>query len=560
MALYRVKRIARDLVARRSPRLYAKHVEWIESSVPLLNFRPGNCDLSSLDMARSVSEFYIGEYIDSIDDVADGKVALLNRQVEFGRVEDINWHHELDEETDFHLWRQKLAHMGFLCPMLVVGTDKHLSAVRRLIASHRIKARFDVPGCFSSYWFPYSVSHRILAVLSGYALASHERELAEPFHDEIESFLRWNVAFLLGNIEHDLRNNHVERNLAALCMYFSFVGRPDRSICTRLDREVRRVMKACILADGLTAERSAMYQGLAVMSLGVFSKAACLSPETREVAQKLHSEAVRAWHMMTHPDGDIALFNDSWIGEIPRARDISGDRDFAPLELLSKAGYARLQSDAVFVLMDSGPIGPRWCPGHGHADFLAVEIDVWNKRFIVDPGTFQYSTGPRRAFERSASSHNGPNWKLIEPVEYTGCFRVGKMSEAELVESDPFEDGGSVRGQLKLKDGSSVDRTLTVSSNLVHVVDNWFGRASGAAVRLIVSDAWVIDDCDNKSVLLMDGGANVRLTVLEGHVATVAAGEWSSHYLETRAGSEIVLEPLGDAERTRLTWEVEVLS
>lgn len=560
MAAYRLKRTLRNLLARLSPALYASYVGWVVSSVPSIDRSTRLRDGSFEELAHSVAAYYHDEYIEVLDDVANGRFSLLNRTVDFGSLETMDWHHQLEDETDFHLWRQKLAHMGFVCPMLISGDEDDLNAVRRLIASYRKNADFGVPGCFSSYWFPYSVSHRILAILSGYTVAVQSRPLPAALCSEIEVFLRWNVGFLLANLEHDLRNNHVERNLAALCMYFSCVTFPRPRRSRRLDREVRRIMDTCILADGFSAERSAMYQGLSVMALEIFSKAECLSLETREVARGLHWKAVRAWHAVTHPDGEIGLFNDSWIGEVPRADHVTEHQNFAPVELLPEAGYARLESGGIFALMDAGPIGPRWCPGHGHADFLSVEIDVGNKRLIVDPGTYQYSTGSRRTFERSAASHNGPTRANLEPVEYTGCFRVGKMSEARFVLSSTSNESGSVRGRLDLRDGSALERTLGLFPGTLQVVDEWLVEDRGAFVRLTVSDAWVLTHQDAGSVSFQEGESTAQLSVLEGRIAGIERGEWSSRYLESRPAITVFLEPIAGEKKGRLVWEIRAVA
>ena len=43
----------------------------------------------------------------------------------FGSIQAIDWHHTIHGEKDFHLWRMKLAHLGFICPMLINGTAAH---------------------------------------------------------------------------------------------------------------------------------------------------------------------------------------------------------------------------------------------------------------------------------------------------------------------------------------------------------------------------------------------------------------------------------------------------
>jgi len=300
-----------------------------------------------------------------------------------------------------------------------------------------------------------------------------------------------------------------------------------------------------------------MYQGLSVMALDIFARSQFLSAKTRDLARASHINAQRAWLTMTHPDGEIALFNDSWFGEVPRPRDIIGDADLEPANLLADAGYARLEADGVFALMDAGSIGPRWNPGHGHADFLAVEADVGGKRFIVDPGTFQYSTGPRRAFERSAQSHNGPIRTGVEPVEYRGCFRVGRMSRAEFVDYATTTDGASVRGRLRLPDGSSVQRSVDVSPGHIRITDEWIGDADGARVRLTVPDDWVLRDQDFNLVTFRNGAEEASIYVDSGRVGDVTHGDWSCRYLESRHATIVELRPSDDtSDPRRIVWGV----
>ena len=61
---------------------------------------------------------------------------------------------------------------------------------------------------------------------------------------------------------------------------------------------------------------------------------------------------------MSHPDGEIALFNDSWCGEVPSPVRILRARPLRQCELLPDAGYVRLDYGPYFALFDAGPIGP----------------------------------------------------------------------------------------------------------------------------------------------------------------------------------------------------------
>ncbi|GAB2738601.1 heparinase II/III family protein [Sinomonas soli] len=502
-------------------------------------------------LAKAIAQYYYDEYIATIDDVLQNRFSFFGQSVQFPSPAEIDWHHTIAAEDDFHLWRMKLGHMGFICPMLVAGDQRHRDAVKALLAGYREQATFGKSGCFSSYWFPYSVSHRVLAILSGYILSypSIDRSLQQ----EIESFLRWNVSFVAANIEHELKNNHVERNLAALCFYYSCAEFVPPRVAASLDREVRRSIEACVLRDGFMIERSAMYQGLTAMALDVFANTPFLTKGTRQLASGTLAKALQAWATMSHPDGEIALFNDSWFGEVPPLSRVAGEHTTAPLALLPDAGYARLESDDIFVLMDAGPIGPRWNPGHGHADFLSIEADVADQRFIVDPGTFQYSTGSRRTFERSASSHNGPHCRGLEPVEYAGCFRVGRMNEAWF---GPDASANHVTGHLSLPDGQDVCRSITVSPGLARITDVW-EVGHDARVRLTIAGEWTLVSHTQRSVEFRMGSTSAVIEVTRGNISLPQAGEWVRRYLNSEPATILLLTPHHEAaESATLEWEI----
>lgn len=550
MIAYHLKRAFRNRFCRSFPALYERHVARIAALVPALVEGP----TSAARMAEGIAAFYHDEYRDGIDAAARGTFDIFGQTVAFGGPAEIDWHHTVAVEDDFHLWRMKLAHMGFLCPMLIDGDEMHLKAVSDIIAAHRARIRFDQPGAFSSYLFPYSVSHRILALTSGYLIARSRRSLPVDLCRRIEDFLRWNVGFVLANVEHELKNNHVERNLAALCFYYSGVAEVSAALARRLDRDVARIIEDCILEDGLLAERSAMYQGLAVMALGIFVETEFLSPTTRALAAKRLEKAKRAWALMTHPDGEIALFNDSWFGEVPEAASVMSMPAFGPIELLPTAGYARLEAGDIFVLFDAGQIGPRWNPGHGHADFLSMEVDVWGRRFLVDPGTYQYSTGPRRQYDRSAHSHNGPFLVDREPVEYHGCFRVGKMSEARLISSESGNGHSSVTGELRIS-RTVLRRHVEVSAQMLRCIDEWLGDVSGAMIRLLIPADWDIVQWDQKEIIFTSDEGRIFLRAEVGSIGDPKVSHYSRQYLQNELAVLVSIRPdVSTSNLASLVW------
>ncbi len=546
MALYHVKRLLRNTLSARYPAAYARHIARISAQVPAA-LAPGAGDQA---MAQAVARYYDELYAPKAAAAAQGRFTFLAQEVDFGAAAAVDWHHKVPAERDFHLWRQKLAHMGFICPMLIRGDAKQIAAVSDLIHGFRAQADFGRAECYSSVWFPYSASHRILAILSGYLIARASRDLPGALQSQIEDFLRWNVAFVLANIEHELKNNHVERNLVALCFYFTHAQTVPRAIARSLDRDVAAVIRDTILPDGLSVERSAMYQGLSVMALQVFAQTPFLSAGTRALAHDRLQLAQRAWRFMTHPDGEIALFNDSWFDEVPRPADTLSAAHFEGCELLPNAGYGRLQGEDLFALFDAGPIGPAWNPGHGHADFLSVEVDVAGQRFIVDPGTYQYSTGSRRMYDRAAASHNGPVVIGVEPVSYKGAFRVGTLAEARLRAEETA--CRTLTGEFDFGAGV-LFRRIRLARGVLHVRDRWPAGPGRGQVRILVPDDWMLASRADHEIVFLRNGVAARLGVTSGRIDKVHTAQWSCRYLEDLTAHAIDLAPSGSSV---LEWNV----
>ena len=59
------------------------------------------------------------------------------------------------------------------------------------------------------------------------------------------------------------------------------------------------------------------------------------------------------------------------------------------------------------LLFDHGELGMAPCFAHGHADALSVQLEVGQKRLLIDPGTYSYTGHPEwRQYFRSTRAHN----------------------------------------------------------------------------------------------------------------------------------------------------------
>ncbi len=158
--------------------------------------------------------------------------------------------------------------------------------------------------------------------------------------------------------------------------------------------------------------------------------------------------------IMSHPDGKIALLNDSAFGETAgvealetyatslgiRSSDVpaslptdghgrrsSENRGAVPL-FLAETGYLRVDCGDMAAFLDVAPIGPDWLPGHAHADTLTFELSLGRQRLIVDSGTSRYGEGPERLRQRGTAAHNTVAIDGADSSEVWGGFRVARRA------------------------------------------------------------------------------------------------------------------------------------
>jgi hypothetical protein len=568
MALFRLRRMARDRYARAAPQAYERRIRAIEGGLPMLveGQPPSPAGASSGSATEGLRTLYDMKWAGQIDGVACGKFTLLNRTVDFGDPGSIDWHCNLNE-GDHQSWRLALSFMGYLCPLLRTGSKRRLDAAAAILDSFERSASFGDPDAFRSFWMPYAASERILAVLAGW-LCAEGGEMPEPLAQQIRRRLRRDCAFLLDNIEHELANNHVERNVAALSYYFTHASEAPPRVASRIERDVQEVLRSIILADGCHAERSAMYQALAVISLRVFSEADFLQPQTRELAQERLAAAEHALLALTHPDGEIALFNDAAIGEAPPPAALVRRPLPEGRTMLREGGYARIGSAGDACILDGGPLGMRCNPGHGHADFLSVEISLEGRRLIVDPGTSQYASGPARDRERSWMSHNGPRFERFEPVDFVGSFRVGRMAEARLLDDAALGRlaVSTIGGVLDTEVGRLARIVARGAGGGFLIVDGWRSPTHDPALGFLIPGDWTASVSGNG--LNADcGTTRVRITILDGQLAAVGEAPRASRFFEVQSATELTVAPTrvpGGArslvfvgiDRARMDWDI----
>ncbi|AQR61202.1 hypothetical protein BZG35_05700 [Brevundimonas sp. LM2] len=500
--------------------------------------------------AETVAMYFAAKQAKNVPQCFDGKFTFLNRTHDFGGADKVDWRIDMDGGR-YQLWRANLSFMGYLSPAIDADPKRGLALSAVLARSFRRFARFDRSSVFSDAWNSYPVSQRILAL--GTALIRLPTELRGTEDARVtEDFLRFNVAYLLRNLETELGFNHLERNLSALAIYALASGETPPAVRKAILANFDHVVGETIGEDGVQLERSPMYQGLTIQSLRVFRELDIWTPDQAALIARRLQAAEAALAAMTLGDDRPSLMNDGWFDEAPRASQILGDYRVPGFVALRDAGYVRLARDGAVALFDAGPIGPDANPGHGHPDFLSLEMTLNGARLLVDPGTSGYSADAGRQRDRSWDQHNGPSITGGTPVEFLGSFKVGRRVAAVLDAADETEGVQRAAGSLRFGD-VVVRRDVSLTGSTLTLADRWESGAGERVARFLVPSEWTAADVGPTGLTLERDGQTVRLSVSDARLS-IADSRWSCRYNLSEPAHEIVVRPVADRATTMLTW------
>ena len=492
--IYRFVCRGRRIVMRRFPGPIHARVTRAADRLPL----PDVSAPTAAAIGEIVRQLQMAVHGDSFHNAPQGKFTLLNREYDFGGIDGIPWRGEFHEGNN-PLRRMNLAYMGYAVPLLARGNPDDLQAVRRILASLVAQNAWSEPGVFRDVWNAYTASHRMINLLSGLALY---RQAGGPADAEAEGDIldhaRFCAAFIRANLERDLQYNHLMKNYVALTTYAAMCASVPATLSV-LERAVPASIDQNILADGGHAERCPMYHILSLLDVRVFAASGLYPESWQPLLEETVDRMTAALTAMTLADGEIALMNDSWVGEAPRADTVLSSGLPQGRSELPLTGYAALSDGGDSVVFDCGPCGPDDNPGHAHADFLSIEATAAGKRFLVDTGVPTYTAGEARDRSRSAAAHNGPRLDGAEPIEFWKSFRVGRRGYAGLMDPSGFEQvapwqvAGWQSGYVHL--GTDVRRYVGLwPGQALLVADLWQGSADTAAVRFLIPGGWGIDD------------------------------------------------------------------
>jgi uncharacterized heparinase superfamily protein len=307
-------------------------------------------------------------------------------------------------------------------------------------------------------WDPYPTSLRCLNwTLYFFIYHDEQTNLDRALRSRIWASLAQQTEYLSQNLETHLLGNHILENAVTLTFLGTlFRGEIAQNWKKIGCRELSTQIPEQILPDGLHFEASPMYHLRVVYLLSLLQSLRESDLESLTAAPLARS--IKALENVLHPDGNIALLNDSAIGIYHNPSTLlefavsalANPREPAqPLvsrcrpgswSLDSSGYYGYRDDDENYIICDAGPIGPDYIPGHAHADIFTYELSLKGCRVIGDTGNFEYLESPSRSLSRSTRAHSTVEIEGTDQCDMWGAFRVGRRaSPTELqFETKPF--------------------------------------------------------------------------------------------------------------------------
>ncbi len=420
------------------------------------------------------------------------------------------------------------------------------------------------PPAFGNGWEPYPTSLRIVNWVKWLAGGN---AAATGMLESLALQARW----LAKRLEWHLLGNHLFANAKALVFAGLFFEGPQAAAWLKTGLKViTRELPEQVLADGGNFERSPMYHAIFLEDVLDLVNAAMhwpgLVPDAQVAVWRETAGRMLGWlGGMTHPDGEIALFNDAafgvapgvaelmayagWLGigygspgryaphddksdvlTIPQPVIASEARQSMPSLLhFQNSGYVRLESDLAVALLDVAPVGPDYLPGHAHADTLSFELSVFGQRVLVNGGTSRYGLGPERLRERGTAAHSTVEVAGQDSSEVWGGFRVARRAypfDLQLQqEPGHLQVACSHDGYTRLPGAPVHRREWRMDEQSLRVTDTVRGGHHAALARYILHPGVQITaDANNTWHLTLPDGQALRIVALSGqaHIETAS--------------------------------------
>jgi uncharacterized heparinase superfamily protein len=384
-------------------------------------------------------------------------------------------------------------------------------------------------------WEPYPISLRMVNWFKWLVAGN------VPVYGMLESLV-FQANFLERRLEKHLLGNHLFANAKALVLAgLYFDGLQANKWLEKGLNIIENQLPEQILADGGNFERSTMYHAIFLEDMLDLINA---SEHWRGC---VHESKINFWHVvakrmlvwltgMTHPDGEIGLFNDAAFSIAPKLSaliayanrlgisnyfSVESDQALPRIIHFAESGYIRMETDGAVALLDVAPLGPDYLPGHAHADTLSFELSLFGQRVVVNGGTSCYGNGSERLWDRGTAAHSTVQIGGQNSSEVWGGFRVARRAYPfdlqTLVELGELHVACSHDGYKRLTGRPVHRREWKMTPGSLMVTDQVKGGEQTAVARYILHPSVkVIKIAYNEWLLKLAGGEVVMIKVSTG--------------------------------------------
>lgn len=396
--------------------------------------------------------------------------------LEGGLEEALGW----NDPAHSKLW---LYNLHYFDDCLAEGADERVAWHRELIT----RWISENPPMVGNGWEPYTISRRIVNWIA-WQLGGNE------LPDSAAESLAQQARALAGSLEYHLLGNHILANAKALVFAGAFFEGAEANRWLQLGLAIlASEIPEQVLEDGGHFELSPMYHALILEDLIDLVQLQRIFPGLAEPAQQQRwrdaAAAMLDWlAAMSHPDGNVAFFNDAAIGQARRHADlvayanrfgILGSMGLPASVHLCHSGYLRLSAGPWVAFLDAAQVGASYIPGHAHADTLSLELSFDGQRFITNRGISTYATGSVRDAERGTASHATVEIDGKDSSEVWAGFRVGRRARPAVTKAVLGPETAMARVShdgYRFLAGSPVhERKLEVRSDGVAITDRIIG-------------------------------------------------------------------------------------
>ena len=326
------------------------------------------------------------------------------------------------------LWLYNLHYFDYLISKECLN-DKNLSIE---IINKWIKSNSPYKG---NGWEPYTISIRLVNWIKFFLI------IGEKPSDLIITSLNKQFSFLSKNLEFHILGNHLLANIKAMIFFIFYF---DTSNLKKKNKKIFLLLNSQIntqiLNDGYHYELSPFYHSIIIEDLLDIVNLGKIYKYDFKIDKRLILKMINALKLTTHPDGNLANFNDThhkvkyafkalenyYLKIFSNQIKLNNEQK---INSLNNSGFYRYNNKYFDIICFFGSITSHHQPGHSHACTLSFELSSKSKTIFRNLGTSTYNNNSQRLKDRSSESYNMLQVGKINSNEVWDSFRVGNRAK-----------------------------------------------------------------------------------------------------------------------------------